>query len=177
MSQPSLILRCAGTGFALPLESVIEVTRMVAPAAVLPRAPRYCMGAADYHGQLAPMIDLAARLGLRGPRSAVEMVEGRLIFVRATTGLIGLAVDEVPELSEKPVEPLASAEPSLTGLLRGVVRWREGEAAPVLLPGALLPVGAGVRLQKLVAAIPRAGEPAPQAAPQSPAVTEEGTVR
>ena len=57
-----------------------------APAAVLPRAPRYCMGAADYHGQLAPMIDLGARLGLCAPRSAVEMVEGRLIFVRAAAG-------------------------------------------------------------------------------------------
>lgn len=171
MSQPSLILRCAGKGFALPLESVIEVTRMVAPSAVLPRAPRYCMGAADYHGQLAPMIDLGARLGLRGLRSAVEMVEGRLIFVRAATGLIGLAVDEVPELSERPVEPLGSVEPSLTGLLSGVVRWREGEAAPVLLPGALLPVGAGVRLQRLLAAIPRAGEQASAAAPETPQET------
>lgn len=167
MNLPSLILRCAGKGFALPLESVIEVTRMVAPATVLPRAPRYCMGAADYHGQLAPMIDLGARLGLCGPRSAVEMVEGRLVFVRAATGLVCLAVDEVPELSEKPIEPLGSVEPSLTGLLRGVVRWREGEAAPVLLPGALVPVGAGVRLQKLLAELLSTAEQAAESARQT----------
>ena len=162
MNQPSLILRCGGQSVALSLETVVEVTRMVAPAAALPRAPRYCLGAVDYHGQLVLLLDLGARLGRCAPRSAIELVDGRLVFVRAPAGLIALAVDEVPELSERPIEPLGAVEPTLVGLLLGVVRWREGEAAPVLLPGALLPVGAGARLHRLVAEVAAAPARAPE---------------
>lgn len=150
MSEPSLILRCAARSFALPLQVVVEVTRMVAPALPLPRAPRYCLGAVDYHGQLVPIIDLGLRLGQGGPRSVVDFLDGRLVFVRSGGGLCGLAVDEVPELSDRPVEPLATTEPSLVGLLLGIVRWREHEVAPLLHAAALLPVGAGVRLRQLL---------------------------
>lgn len=150
MSEPSLILRCAARSFALPLQVVVEVTRMVAPALLLPRAPRYCLGAVDYHGQLVPIVDLGLRLGQGGPRPLEDFVDGRLVFVRTGGGLCGLAVDEVPELSDRPVEPLATTEPSLVGLLLGIVRWREQQAAPLLHAAALLPVGAGVRLRQLL---------------------------
>jgi len=71
-SLPLLIVRCAEVWLALPIGDVLEVVRMVAPASALPRVPRYCIGAADYHGQLVPMIDLAARLGLCAPRRPSE---------------------------------------------------------------------------------------------------------
>jgi hypothetical protein len=35
----------------------------------------------------------------------------------------------------------------------GVVRWRDGAAAPLLPSGALLPVGASARLRQLMAAL------------------------
>ena len=41
-------------------------------SAPLLRAPRYCLGAIDYHGQLVPLLDLAARL--THPRHEVARV-------------------------------------------------------------------------------------------------------
>lgn len=152
-SPPSLILRCRGHSFALPLEAVVEVTRMVAPATSLPRAPAACLGAADYHGQMVPIFELGALLLALGARTIVELVDGRLVFVRTAAGLLGLAVDEVPELSERPVEPLSASGPRLAGandLVRGIVRWREGEAAPLLLPSVLLASDVAARLQALL---------------------------
>jgi purine-binding chemotaxis protein CheW len=153
MSEPSLILCCAGRSYALPLALVVEVTRVVAPALLLPRAPRYCLGVVDYHGQMVPMVDLGARLGLCPPRPITAFVNGRLVVTELPGGRFAFVVDEVPELCEKPVEPLTTVEPSLAGLVLGVVRWRDGAAAPLLPSGALLPVGASARLRQLMAAL------------------------
>ncbi len=147
----SLILRCAGNTLALPLAQVVEVVLVVSPSAPLLRAPRYCLGAIDYHGQLVPLIDLAARLGLVPPRTVLSMPEGRIVLLQGRVGLVGYLVDEVLEVCEEPTEPLPLAEPTLMplgGLLRGMVRYRAGLLAPLLAPGALLPVVAGERLRK-----------------------------
>lgn len=80
-SLPLLIVRCAEVWLALPIGDVLEVVRMVAPASALPRVPRYCIGAADYHGQLVPMIDLAARLGLCAPRRPSELIDARMVIL------------------------------------------------------------------------------------------------
>ena len=93
-------MRCAGVTLALPLSLVVEVVLVVAPAAPLLRAPRYCLGAMDYHGQLAPLIDLGARLGLSRPRTTLELAEGRIVILRARSGLVGYLTDEVLELCE-----------------------------------------------------------------------------
>ena len=152
----SVILRCAGVTLALPLAAVVEVVLVVAPAAPLPRAPRYCLGAIDYHGQLVPLLDLAARLGLAPLRSVVTLADGRIMLLRGRAGLIGCLVDAVLELSEAPLEALSVSAPALAGLgglLRGIVRYREGEAAPLLDPAALLPVVAGERLRRGLAEV------------------------
>lgn len=78
---PLLIVRCAHLWLALPIGDVLEVVRMVAPASPLPRVPRYCIGAIDYHGQLVPLIDLAARLGLCAPRRPVELIDARIVIL------------------------------------------------------------------------------------------------
>mgnify|MGYP000252241742 CR=1 FL=1 len=98
----SLILRCAGNTLALPLAQVVEVVLVVAPAAPLLRAPRYCLGAVDYHGQLVPLIDLAARLGLRAPRTVLDLPEGRIVMLQGRVGLVGYLVEEV--LQRQPAE-------------------------------------------------------------------------
>ena len=158
----SLILRCAGNTLALPLAQVVEVVLVVAPSAPLLRAPRYCLGALDYHGQLVPLIDLAARLGLLAPRTVLEMPEGRIVIMQGRVGLVGYLVDEVLEVCEEPTEPLPLTEPTLLqlgGLLRGMVRYRAGLMAPLLTPGALLPVVAGERLRKAMAELTAARGP------------------
>jgi chemotaxis signal transduction protein len=80
-SLPLLIVRCADLWLALPIGDVLEVVRMVAPASPLPRVPRYCIGAIDYHGQLVPMIDLAARLGLCAPRRPADLIDARIVIL------------------------------------------------------------------------------------------------
>ncbi|HNN93696.1 MAG TPA: chemotaxis protein CheW [Pseudomonadota bacterium] len=80
-SLPLLIVRCADLWLALPIGDVLEVVRMVAPASPLPRVPRYCIGAIDYHGQLVPMIDLAARLGRCPPRRPSELIDARIVLL------------------------------------------------------------------------------------------------
>ena len=155
----SLILRCASVTLALPLALVVEVVLVVAPAAPLLRMPRYCLGVIDYHGQLAPLIDLAARLGLSPPRTTLELAEGRIVILRGRSGLFGYLTDEVLELCEAPVEPLPDGEPGSSalygqaGLICGMVRYRADETVPLLVPGALVPMVAGERLRKAVAAL------------------------
>lgn len=80
-SLPLLIVRCADLWLALPIGDVLEVVRMVAPASPLPRVPRYCIGAIDYHGQLVPMIDLAARLGRCPARRPSELIDARIVLL------------------------------------------------------------------------------------------------
>ena len=158
----SLIFRCAGVTLALPLALVVEVVLVVAPAATLPRAPRYCLGAIDYHGQLAPLLDLAARLGLSPPRTVETLPDGRIMLVRGRAGLVGYLVDEVLELGKEPPALLSGSESGLAGLggmLRGIVRYRDGEAVPLLDAGAVLPVVSGERLRRALAELSSSGEP------------------
>lgn len=101
-SLPLLIVRCAEVWLALPIGDVLEVVRMVAPASVLPRVPRYCIGAVDYHGQLVPMIDLAARLGLCAPRRPADLIDARMVILTEQLQNIGL---------DEPGADLAESQP------------------------------------------------------------------
>lgn len=160
-ATPCLILRCAGVTLALPLAQVVEVVLVVAMAAPLLRAPRYCLGTIDYHGQLAPLIDLGARLGLSRARTGMELPEGRILILRGRSGLVGYLTDEVLELWESPLLRLPGGEPALGGLgglLRGMIRHQGDVAIPLLDPFALLPVVAGERLRQALAALAQTPE-------------------
>lgn len=78
---------------------------MVAPASPLPRVPRYCIGAIDYHGQLVPMIDLAARLGLCPPRRPTELLDARIVIL---TQQLDLLLEGEPATGGATSEPLES---------------------------------------------------------------------
>lgn len=166
MSVPHLIFTCAGSPFALPIDQVLEVVQMVAIAARLPRAPRYCLGAIDYHGRLVPLIDLGARLGLCAPHREDDLVEARVILVEERPQgaadspreglpreLIGYVVDDVYELSDRPLSPLATSGQRFGGLVKGSVRWQENRSALALdlTAGVLLPNVAGELLRRTLA--------------------------
>ncbi len=140
MKHGCLIVSCAHSQLALPVESVVEVARMVAPCAKLLRAPRYVMGIVDFHGQLLPLIDLPARLGLCAPRTPEAMHSGHIVFLELPSGLWGMAVDGVQDLSREPVTPLAMEPRHLNGLLLGSLRLPSGERALVLQPSQILSV-------------------------------------
>src|SRR5258707_4066144 len=106
---PFVVVRTGERQLALPLKPVIEVARMVAMAARLPRGPRNCLGIIDFRGQLVPVLDLGARLGLTPERRVVDFVDGHLLLLHDSLGIIGYAVDEVCELGEQTPEELPAA--------------------------------------------------------------------
>lgn len=160
-------MRAEGAAFALPIARVVEVARMVALATAIPQAPRYCLGAIDYHGRLVPAIDLGARLGRRAPQPPEALLDARVVILARKSSdaagerklllereLLGLIVDEVRGVSEREPEPPPSHDPLLAGLVLGVVRYREGEkeqaggVALLVDDTALLPGVAGIRLRR-----------------------------
>ncbi len=150
----SLILRCGERRLALPLADVFEVSRMVATAAKLPRAPRYCLGVIDFRGELVALCDLGARLGLTAPRDEVRLVDGHVLLARDPMGAIGWAVDEVMELQERAPEPLLVDGGGAIGrFVEGAVRCADGQVAPLLRRDALITVGAREELRVALAAL------------------------
>jgi len=98
-----VVFRLESGQYALPLEHVVEVLRMVSIRPV-PEGPAWLAGVINLRGRVLPIMDLRARLGLPplGPR-----LETRII-VADTAGyagggasgprLIGLLADEVLEV-------------------------------------------------------------------------------
>jgi purine-binding chemotaxis protein CheW len=138
LSHASLVLRLGERLMALPLRSVQEVFRMVAPAAQLPRAPRTCLGLVDVRGQLVPIFDVGARLGLTPNRSLAQLVDAHVVLVRDPVGLVGHVVDEVRELVEAEPEPLEGGAATLGAMTQGAVRCSDGSVAPLVDAAGLL---------------------------------------
>jgi chemotaxis signal transduction protein len=116
----------------LPLGDVVEVFRMVATSAKLPRAPRHCLGVVDCRGRLLPLFDLGARLGITPPRSEPQLVDGHIVLVEDRVGQVCFAVDELRELVDSAPESLSSADAALGRLVLGAVRCADGQLAPLL---------------------------------------------
>jgi purine-binding chemotaxis protein CheW len=148
LTTPFIVLRIATTRLALPMDSVVEVARMVAMAAHLPRGPRHCLGVIDYHGQLVPVLDLGARLGLSPTRREADFVDGHLLLVKDSLGMVGYAVDEVCELGEQ-----APAEVSAAGVAVSTVRCGDDAVAPLMSTGSFLTVLTRQKLREGLAAL------------------------
>lgn len=121
MSEVCVRVRVGEEHYALDVVHVIEVAHLRTPTPVPGAGPAF-LGVGDVHGQVVPLLDLAALLGAGGgeppPRVVVVDDGGR----RA-----GLAVDEVetvgaaPEASETPDAPLLTGAALLDGVLVGIV--------------------------------------------------------
>jgi purine-binding chemotaxis protein CheW len=149
-----VVFRISERKLALPMEAVVEVFRMVAIAARLPRAPRHCLGVVDCRGRLVPVFDLGARLGITRPRSEVQLVDAHVLMVRDPAGVVGHVVDEVCELSEHALEPMPQTGSAAIGALTlGAVRCIDDVLAPVVAPSALLTVMARHQLRAALEAL------------------------
>ncbi len=88
---------------ALPLAEVTEVVRAAWPMRA-PRAPFGCLGVMDVRGQLVPLLDTAAMLGLRRSARAdvllQRLVESHVLLVHAAPNTVGLLVDQVVDVGE-----------------------------------------------------------------------------
>lgn len=94
----------AGEEFAVDIHRVKEIIRPVEPTD-LPHAPAFTEGIINFRGRLLPIIDLHARLGLKGQ---AEGEEARIVVVetgRRPVGLLADAVREVLKVEEHAIDP------------------------------------------------------------------------
>jgi purine-binding chemotaxis protein CheW len=112
-TQQWVIFRVEAGQYALPLERVVEVLRMVAMRPV-PDGPAWLAGVINLRGRVLPIMDLRARLGL--PRQPTRL-ETRIIVAELGHELIGLLADEVLEVLTQPSSAidLPTALPSTPG--------------------------------------------------------------
>lgn len=94
-----------GTAYAIDIATVREIVRPMATD-VPPHAPPGVMGVCDCRGELVPVVDLRAHLGVPPDAPPVSARRARWILVQAAAGLVALAVDGVDD-----VFPAASASP------------------------------------------------------------------
>ena len=88
-----------GQGYALPLESVESVLRMVA-ITPLHEAPAWVAGVINLQGKVIPVIDLRQRLGRQ---SREYHIGDRLLVVGDQVHKMAIMVDEATEVMEVPV--------------------------------------------------------------------------
>ena len=127
----------AGASYALPLAHVREVDRLptVTP---LPNVPAWLLGAANLHGEIISVVDVAAFLGLGASRPSRE---ARLLACRASGMEIGLMVERVRDIRELPdaaIRPPASQLPGRSGRYLAGIHAGDGRLTLVLdVPGLL----------------------------------------
>jgi purine-binding chemotaxis protein CheW len=116
MSGIHVRLRVGDESYAVPVEHVLEVAELgdVAP---VPGAPPTVLGVRNLHGEVVPVFDLAAVLGIARDAGA-----GRLLVAEDGGRHAGLAVDEVSDVDELP----DASEETESDFLAGAVVAEEG---------------------------------------------------
>ena len=119
-----VVFRLDGERFALPLDQVEIVLRMVSVTPA-PDAPPWVIGVIDLHGRVIPVADLRQRLG--HPAKEPHR-DDRLLVMSLAERTFALVVDEVTEVLalpdsevEIPPDPLGDSR-----YLRAVVRREDG---------------------------------------------------
>jgi len=89
-----ITFRVAEQDFCVDIQSVLEI-RGWSPVTPLPRAPDHVLGTINLRGQVLPIIELAAALGL--PRTTPDSRHA-IIVARIAGRLTGLLVEGVSEI-------------------------------------------------------------------------------
>ena len=100
-----VVLSLDSSEYALPVQSVIEVLRMVA-LRPLPEAPPFLAGLLNLRGQGIVVLDLRKRLGLSDKEADLD---SQIVIVETKNGPLGLIADEVREIIPLPQSALESA--------------------------------------------------------------------
>ncbi len=127
-----LLVRVAGAEYGIPLEQLSGVER-VGQVATVPHAPSWLWGLTHLHGQVLPVVDLAAFLGL-GATSPDSTA--RLILARHEAEGYAFTVERAGRIMRIPPAQLRAADEMLAGIpgayIRGV--WLpDGQPAVPLL--------------------------------------------
>jgi len=99
MTRSYVAFSVAATRCCIPVEQVVQILR---PEHLLevPKTPAFVEGVINLHGDILPVIDLRARLGLRAPSSEIDARRKRIVVVRFGQRSYGLDVDEIREIAE-----------------------------------------------------------------------------
>lgn len=101
--------------YAVTEAAVVEVASRVA-VTPLSGVPPFVRGVIAVRGELAVAVDLRARLGLPARRA---LASDHLLVVRTPRRLVGLEVDRVTGLVERPdATPLPAPSPDLAGVVQ-----------------------------------------------------------
>ena len=133
-----LLIKLGDRRYGLPLVSVERVLPM-AFVAPLPNSGAGLLGMLNLHGQVLPVVDVHARLGLDKPPMATEH---KLVLLRTTAPFL-LWVEDVEGVVGGAPDALTSVpgeETDTNILVPKVLRLGEG-IVPVLAPAALEPRG------------------------------------
>lgn len=103
-----LSFKVGGQDYAIDVASTREIRGWTTPSE-LPDSPAHILGVINLRGDVLPLLDLAARLGLKTPevneRSVIIVTEGH-------NGTVGLLVDAVSDIiapSEEEMQPPPAA--------------------------------------------------------------------
>ncbi len=93
-SRELIAFRIGNQEFCVSIMSVREI-RGWTPATKLPHTPSYMMGVLNLRGAVLPIVDLAARLGMRAAEPTPRHV---IIVAQVGRQVIGLLVDAVSDI-------------------------------------------------------------------------------
>lgn len=115
-----VVFHLCGNEFAAEVASILEASRMLAITKI-PEAPAFIEGVINLRGEVIPVVDLARRFGLR--REGECPKTARILIAQGAGEILGLLVDEVPEVVRIPEESI-QPPPELIqmGLKRDYVR-------------------------------------------------------
>jgi purine-binding chemotaxis protein CheW len=134
------IFTLAGTEYAVPLGSVLEIGRPP-NATPVPNVPDWVLGVANLRGDIISMVDLRAFLGIQrrsfGRDSRILVVQAHQAVV--TTGLLVDQLNGIGYLAEDRIgPPHGPIEDQVTPYLRGVYEHEERLLVVLDLDGLLL---------------------------------------
>ncbi|NLW16244.1 MAG: chemotaxis protein CheW [Firmicutes bacterium] len=121
-----VVFRLAGEDFAIPIDGVHSVERMM-PITRVPKAPTFVEGVINLRGEVVPVIDLRRRLDLP---PATEDVDAHIVVVLAGEQLVGLIVDEISHVLSLPATAIQPADQVIgeanRNFLQGVGQGEQG---------------------------------------------------
>lgn len=119
-----VLLTVAGQVFALHLEAVDRVVRMV-EVTPLPSAPAAVEGVVDVHGEVVPVLSIRRRLGLASHPPAVS---DSLVLAQARQRRIAIMAESMLSVVEHPADAVVSSRDIAHGIeyIEGVLKTGDG---------------------------------------------------
>ena len=107
-----LTLRLAGQAFAIPLDTVAEITALPPGVTTLPGTDGAMLGMVDHRGLLLPLLSLRVLLALGA--DGFDPVKARVVVTTLAGRQVGLVVDGVTAIRHVPRHIVAAVPPVLT---------------------------------------------------------------